>query len=293
MAEQTRLRVGGKVATPLDLSLDELRHSFAHHTVTATLQCAGNRRADLQAVGKTYGDPWASGAIGTADWTGLRLADLLAAVGAEAGAQHVAFHSHDMVTEEGETFAYAVSIPRAKAAAPEVLLAWAMNGEALTPEHGAPLRAVVPGYAGVRSAKWLTQVTLEAAPVDCPMQHSSYKLFPSHVTAETVDWTQGLTINAMPLNSAICTPEAGSVPAGPVAVRGWAFASGRMVARVDVSVGGRQRWTARRRHHGLGRCGMPRWTCRLASTNWRCGRGTMPARRSRPTPPTPGTSRAI
>ena len=244
-----RLRVGGLVATPLDLSVDGMRQRFAHHTVTATLQCAGNRRADLQPVGKTTGDPWAAGAIGTADWTGVRLADVLEAAGLATGARHVGFHSRDMVTEAGATFAYAVSIPLSKATAPEVLLAWAMNGEELTPEHGAPLRAIVPGYAGVRSAKWLSQVAVAERPVDCPMQHSAYKLFPPDVTKETVDWKHGVTINALPLNSAICVPRPGPVRTGPVMVQGWAFASDRAVTRVDVSSDGGCRWQQARLDH--------------------------------------------
>ena len=77
-----RLRVGGRVATPLDLSLAELRERFPARTVTAVLQCAGNRRADLQAVRPTTGDPWAAGAIGNAEWAGVALADVLRAAGA-------------------------------------------------------------------------------------------------------------------------------------------------------------------------------------------------------------------
>ena len=239
---EDRLRVDGLVGSTLNLSIDELRERFTPHTVTATLQCAGNRRADMQSVGSTTGDPWQLGAIGTADWTGARLAEVLDAAGMQGDARHVAFHCRDIVTEDGQTFPYAVSIPLHKAMEPDVLLAWAMNAEPLTQEHGAPLRTVVPGYAGVRSAKWLTKVSVTDSPVDCPMQHSAYKLFPADVTAETVDWRAGMTINAMPLNSAICTPAPGRVAAGRVVVQGWAFASARTVSRVDVSADGGACW---------------------------------------------------
>ena len=182
-----RLRVTGRVATALDLSMDELRDRFPSRSVMATLQCAGNRRADMQRVRPTSGDPWAPGAIGTAEWRGVALADVLHAAGAEEGAGHVAFDWADECHVEGRTCPSGASIPMAKALGPEVLLAHEMNGAALHPEHGAPLRLVVPGYAGVRSPKWLHTVTVQDAPSDNPIQADDYKLFPSHVTKETAD----------------------------------------------------------------------------------------------------------
>lgn len=162
-----RLRVQGRVARPLDLSMHELRTSFAGCTVMAVMQCAGNRRADLHRVRSVLGAPWAGGAIGNAVWTGVRLADVLRAAGADAGPSlHVAFDACDRV--EGRR-CYGISIPMTKALRPEVLLAVAMNGEPLAPEHGFPLRLVVPGFAGVRSAKWLARITVQDAPSDNPI----------------------------------------------------------------------------------------------------------------------------
>ncbi len=246
LAETTHvLRVGGRVATPLELDLATLRARFAPTTLTAAMQCAGNRRADLQGVRPTSGDPWGPGAIGNAEWTGVRLADLLREAGADGDpALHVAFASADTVAMPGEgRFRYGVSIPIAKAMAPETLIAWAMNGAPLTAPHGAPLRAVVPGFAGVRSAKWLTAITVQAAPSDNHMQQRDYKLLPPDVTAETVDWDRGIVINAMPLTSAICEPRADErLAAGAARVRGYAIASARRVTRVDVSADGGRQW---------------------------------------------------
>ena len=244
-AARHRLRVGGEVSAPLDLSLAELKGRFVHRTVTATLQCAGNRRGELQAVRPTSGDPWAAGAIGNARWTGVALADVLREAGGVTGVgRHVALQADDLVAQPGgAAFRFGVSIPVAKALSPEVLLAWAMNGEELAPEHGYPLRAVVPGYAGVRSAKWLTGITVQDRPSDTPVQQQDYKLVPPDVTADTVDWARGVTINEMPLNAAICEPGAGAaLAAGPTTVRGYAIASGRGVARVDVSGDGGRSW---------------------------------------------------
>ena len=243
-ASAYRLQVGGAVTTPLDLSLDALRSRFDERTVTAVMQCAGNRRADLQAVKPVSGDPWAGGAIGNATWTGVALADVLRAADVdEATDRHVAFTAHDTVKEEGENFAFAVSIPLAKAMTPDVLLAFAMNGEPLAPEHGHPLRVVVPGYAGVRSPKWLAAITVQDEACDSPIQQADYKFLPSQFTKETLDWSQGMTIDEMPLNAAICEPARyAEVEAGPRVVRGYAIATGRAIARVDVSADGGRTW---------------------------------------------------
>ena len=124
-----------------------------------------------------------------------------------------------------------------------VLLAFQMNDEPLSPEHGFPLRAVVPGYAGVRSAKWLTEIRVQTEPADSPIQRKDYKLFPASVSTEEADWDAGLTIDALPLNSCICQPASGSkLASGPVTIKGWAAASERRVKRVDVSTDGGRHW---------------------------------------------------
>ena len=247
-----RLRVAGRVAAPLDLSMAELRDRFPHRSVTATMQCAGNRRADMRQVRPVSGDPWAPGAIGTAEWTGVALADVLRAAGAQTDAAlHVAFSACDKVTmpDEGR-FNFGVSIPILKAMSPEVLLAFAMNGEALAPEHGFPLRVVVPGFAGVRSSKWLETITVQDAPSDNHMQQRDYKLVPPDVTAETVDWARGVTINDLPLNSAICEPAPhASLKPGRTALRGYAIASARDITRVDVSPDGGRNWSQAELEH--------------------------------------------
>ena len=134
-ADSYRLTVDGMVATPLELSIADLKTRFAPVTVTAVMQCAGNRRADMLAVAPVSGDPWAPGAIGNAKWTGVRLADVLRAAGIDAGdTRHVAFESHDRIADTDTRFG--ASIPLAKALAPDTLVAFAMNGEHLSPEIG-------------------------------------------------------------------------------------------------------------------------------------------------------------
>lgn len=243
-ADAHRLRVGGRVQTPLDLRLATLRERVPRRSVTAVLQCAGNRRAELGQVRHVDGDPWGVGAIGNVEWSGVALRDVLHAAGADQDASlHVVLAGGDDCELSGERFRYAVSIPIAKALSAEVLLADAMNGTPLAPAHGFPLRAVVPGFAGVRSAKWLTNITVQDRPADTPVQARDYRLFPPDVTDSIADRDRGVPIDDMPLNAAICDPaEDAVVPAGRVTVRGYALATARQIVRVDVSADGGRHW---------------------------------------------------
>ncbi len=244
-ADAYRLTVEGAVAEPLKLSLADLAARFETVEVTATLQCAGNRRADLDAVQPVTGDPWSAGAIGTGVWTGVRLLDVLLEAGIEEDtALHIAFEGADIIdTEDGRT-PYGASIPIEKALGEEVILATHLAGEVMAPIHGAPLRLVVPGYAGMRSVKWLRRITVQATPSDNFHQQKDYRLFPPQMRKETADTEAGLTIQEMPLNSAICEPAAGTtVEAGQTRIAGWAIAGERRIARVDVSTNGGQTFT--------------------------------------------------
>ena len=141
-----RLNVHGLVERELNLSLATLREAFREREETATLQCAGNRRAGLIAIRDIPGEaPWGPGATGTATWTGVALGDVLALAGPLPEAAHVGFEGADVSSEATPAQLFGGSIPLDKAGRPEVLLAWAMNGEPLASVHGAPLRAVVPG----------------------------------------------------------------------------------------------------------------------------------------------------
>src|ERR1700757_2448443 len=151
-----RLQVEGLVQRELSLSLETLREAFVERTVTATLQCAGNRRAGLIAVRDIPGEaPWGPGATGTATWTGVALADVLAVAGPRPEASDGGFEGAGVSPEGKPVQRFGGSIPLDKASRSEVLLAWAMNGEPLAAVHGAPVRVVVPGYIGARSIKWL------------------------------------------------------------------------------------------------------------------------------------------
>src|SRR6185503_2817348 len=117
---------------------------------------------------------------------------------------HVAFDGLDRVTRHDHTFDYGGSIPIEKAQRAEVLLADEMNGAPIPAIHGFPLRAVVPGYIGARSVKWLSRIHLQASPSDNYFQARAYRLFAPEVTADNVRWEDGRMLAANALTSVIC-----------------------------------------------------------------------------------------
>jgi sulfite oxidase len=258
-----RLRVHGLVERELELSLSTLREAFREREVTATLQCAGNRRAGLSAIRDIPGEaPWGPGATGTATWTGVALADVLALAGPLRDARHVGFEGADVCSQPNPPERFGGSIPLDKACRPEVLLAWGMNGEPLPLVHGAPLRAVVPGYIGARSVKWLEGLEVRLTPWRGYFQHVVYRLLPDDATPGP---GVGMPLGLVALNADVLSPADGeTVAAGPVEVRGYAFAGGeRHVARVDVSVDGGPRWTQAKLLEDLGRWAWRHWRATL------------------------------
>ncbi len=273
--ETWRLEVAGLAERPLALSLADLRSGFPPHQVVATLQCAGNRRAGLIALRPIPDQaPWGSGAISTASWDGVRLADVLAAAAPLPGARHVGFEGPDVAPEAVPPQPYGASIGLAKARAPEVLLAWGMNGRPLPRAHGGPLRVVVPGYVGARSVKWLRRVTLLPEPSDNYFQAVAYRLRPA--TADHEAANDGPPLERVGVTSDILSPATGdTVAAGRVEVSGYAFAGGRDVAAVGVSVDDGVTW----RHADIAEADGP-WAWRLwtATVDLVPGRATIIAR---------------
>jgi sulfite oxidase len=254
-----RLRVHGAVEHEMELSLATLREAFRHREVTATLQCAGNRRAGLIAIRDISGEaPWGPGATGTATWTGVALADVLAHAGPLREAAHVGFEGADHCPEAEPAQRFGGSIPLEKALRPEVLLAWEMNGEPLPHVHGAPLRVVVPGYIGARSVKWLERIEVRSTPWQGYFQHVVYRLLPEEGMPGP---GKGMPLGLAALNADILAPRDGeTVAAGAVEVRGYAFAGGeRHVARVDVSLDGGASWWQAELLEDLGRWAWRHW----------------------------------
>ena len=160
------------VRQPASLGLEELRR-LPVTTGPVTLECAGNGRALM--TPRHEGQPWHLGGVSTAGWTGVRLADLLVAAGLKDGAIEVAFTGADEGIEDGIRQRYAWALPIAEALRTDLLLAFEMNGRPLEPQHGAPLRLVVPGWYGMASVKWLTRIEVLAAPFNGP-QPAAYRV---------------------------------------------------------------------------------------------------------------------
>ena len=240
-----RLEVGGMVHRPGSFSLDELAAVLPRRELTATLMCAGLRRDEFLTIGPLPGElPWGPEPVGTARWAGFPLTDLLRHVGVVDGARHVELVGLDQVERLGRRFGFGGSIELEKALAGDVLLATMLNDAPLPPAHGFPFRAVVPGWIGARSVKWLGWIRVSADPSENYFQTRAYRMLASSNPREPRDVSAGEALTEVPLNAVILEPLADQVlRAGPVRLRGWAMGPGmRPVAFVDVSCTGGRRW---------------------------------------------------
>jgi sulfite oxidase len=239
-------------AEPLRLTLKDLQTLFPKHEVDVTIQCAGNRRTDLNKVKEVRGLAWDIGAIGTAKWGGAKLRDVLKHAGLDLSdeqllskLQHVHFEGLDRDFEKS----YTASIPMEKASAAQgdCLLAYEMNGAPIPRDHGFPVRAIVPGTVGARNVKWLHRVKASAVENDGHWQQNDYKGFSPNIDWPTVDYKTAPAIQDLPIQSAITIPAPNTVledGAQDVTVSGYAWAGGgRGIVRVDVSADGGKNWT--------------------------------------------------
>ncbi|HXK60092.1 MAG TPA: sulfite oxidase [Acidobacteriota bacterium] len=267
-----RLKIDGLVERPLSLTVGELRDQFTVRTALATLQCAGNRRDELIHVSPIPGEtPWGAEAVGTAEWTGVSLRDVLEQARIKPEAEHVAFSGLDDIEKEGDRFKFGGSIPIDKAFQSEVLLACEMNGAPLTPFHGFPLRLVVPGYIGARSVKWLGRITLQREPSRNYYQVKAYRMYPPDMRQENVVWEKGIELGEFPVNVVICRPTDGTqTTESRIPVQGYALAGGgRLITRIDISSNGGQTWQQAQ----LDKAGN-RWTWRFWEAEVELGAGT-------------------
>ena len=173
MDESTyRLSVGGNVEDELTLTIDEIK-AFPSQTFPVTLECAGNGRSRL--MPRPISTPWINEAIGTAEWTGTSLCNVLDVAGVQDGTVEVSFTGADRGVEGGIEQNYARSLSLSEAQRPEVMLVYAMNGQPLQPQHGFPLRLLVPGWYGMTSVKWLKSINVLTEPFDGYHQTIAYR----------------------------------------------------------------------------------------------------------------------
>jgi len=251
--ESYRLEVIVPGKKTLVLSLEDLRSKFPQHTVTATVQCAGNRREELARVKEVRGLSWSGGAIGNATWTGVRLRDLLVHAGLkqqedeEGVVKHVHFEGLDQNPLTGQCYGASIPVEKALSRTGDTLLAHSMNGEPLPRDHGFPLRAMVPGTVGARNVKWVCRVVGSSEEYGGQWQQRDYKGFSPSIDWHNVDFSTAPAIQELPVTSLICSPPPDTVintcDHSVIKVEGVAWSGGgRGIVRVDVSADGGKTW---------------------------------------------------
>ena len=245
------LAIDGAVRTPLQLTLDDVR-ALPRRSVVVTLECAGNGRAFLEPP--VAGEQWRIGAVSTAEWIGASLRAVLEmarplpsavevlCVGADAGAPPAV----------GAHIAFERSLPIADALRDDVLLAYAMNGDDLPPEHGAPLRLVVPGWYGMASVKWLTRLSLLERRFDGFFQAMRYVI-------------DDQPLREIAQRAVITWPrEDEPLPLRPFMARGYAWSGRGDLARVEISADGGRRWQDASVAEGDSPYAWREWQCSVA-----------------------------
>jgi len=238
-ADRWALSVDGRVAKPLTLTLADLCNRPSHE-VTATMECAGNGRALL--APHVVSQPWLLEAVGNANWTGVSLRLILEEAELLDDAMEVVFTGLDRGFEKGVEQTYQRSLELDVALADDVLLAYEMNGAALLPQHGFPLRLVVPGWYGMTNVKWLAGITVVAEPFRGYQHTAAYRYRDDEEDEGTpVTRMQPRALMVPPGIPDFNTRER-TVPPGPCVLEGRAWSGWAPVARVEVSTDGGKTW---------------------------------------------------
>jgi DMSO/TMAO reductase YedYZ molybdopterin-dependent catalytic subunit len=237
------LAIGGAVGNPTTLTLEDLR-ALPVHDQAVTLECAGNGRLDMRPL--PTGEPWGDYAVSTARWTGALLGDVLALAqpasqGVEVrfeGADHGPYHLQAILPETNQndlTFVRALPIAEAVDPSSAIMVAYEMNGEPLTPDHGAPFRIIAPHWYAVASVKWLSRIDVLTEPFTGEFQTGHY----------IYQWPDRPheAVRLMRLRARITDPAPGAIlPLGPYTVRGKAWSGTGPITDVDISLTGEGDW---------------------------------------------------
>ncbi len=237
------LQIDGMVEHARSWSIADLQRQFEPVSQIAVLECAGNSRAFFtESAGSP---PWRQGAVGCAQWTGARLADLLARCRLAKDAVYTGHYGPDRALD-GQWPALSRGLPIEKALAPETLIAYALNGEPIPLLHGGPLRLVAPGYPGSAWHKWLNRIAIRDREHDGERMTGLFYRLPRKPVrpGEQFDPAQFDIITDMPVKSLITVPRDGfALPPGrPLVVRGHGWSGHVALAKVDVSIDGGRTW---------------------------------------------------
>jgi sulfane dehydrogenase subunit SoxC len=230
--ETYRLRIeGDAVARPIELSLADLKRLPSRSQVN-WLECAGNSRVQYERVlGKAVDPaqlPWGQGAVSNAEWTGVSLSHVL-------DLAEISPDAVDVMPEGLDEGKIARPMPMEIARRPQTLLAYAMNGDPLPPDNGFPVRAVVPGWIGTNSIKWVGRIVVSKEPIKVKWNTTSYAM-------HGPDYPDDPALTFQPVKSVVALPWEAKLAAGPQTVRGFAWSPHGKVARVECSTDGGASW---------------------------------------------------
>jgi len=263
-----RLRLGGLVERPLELSLDDLKSEFSPTRLVAVNQCSGNSRGRSEP--RVFGGQWGDGAMGNAEWTGLRLQDLLRRAGVKTGAVEIAFRGFDEPAAPTiPHFAKSLTMHMV-ADSPDILVAYEMNGQPLPTLNGFPARLVVPGWFSTYWVKHLAEITVLDHEFDGFWMQKAYRIPASPCGCVEPGGTAAHTvpINRMKVRSFIISPKEGArVPVGrPVVLKGIAFDAGYGIASVEISTDEGNSWRRAALGQDLGPYSFREWTAHWVPT---------------------------
>jgi sulfite oxidase len=259
-----RLSLSGEVEKPLTLNLAELS-KFETHSVVNTLECAGNGRSLHRP--QVPGIQWGKGAVGTARFSGPRLRDILQRAGVKATGKHVMFRGLDEVP--GKVPPFIRSIPIEKALDADTLIATHMNGSPLTKHHGFPARALVPGWIGAASCKWLTEIKVLDAEFVGNFMSPGYRLPNQPIKpGDAVKPEDTHPVTALSVKSVIAGPSDGAnLRGGKVVVHGAAWAGEADIVKVEISTDDGTTWNPAKLGHD-----QAHYAWRLWSYDWKAGK---------------------
>ncbi len=239
-ADTWKITVDGEVNKPLTIALGEIKSKFKAQTRRMVLECGGNGRGAFHPPAR--GNQWSNGGVGCAEWTGVKLSDLLKAAGVKPSAIYTAHHGTDLHLSgdaSKETLSRGARI--AKAMDPNTMVVWAMNGEALPNIHGGPVRLLYPGWPGSLSHKWVNKITLRDKEHDgAGMTQFSYRTpIKPMIPGDKGDPKNMKILESMPVRALVTNPANGAkIPAGTkeLKLRGAAWAGDLTVKAVDISL---------------------------------------------------------